>query len=144
MRDSIFELSSIYMMRDVCLRDWSSRQDIRALDGTISNSPIFLLQSMFENLVAVLGVMIFIAVIIPWFLLVLPPFVLAFYYCQQKYVAVSRELRRLDGISRSPTYAHFSQTLQVRFKRVPPVIIFCSNYLVLRFYNLCALISLYM
>ncbi|BBN10831.1 protein MpABCC10 [Marchantia polymorpha subsp. ruderalis] len=69
-------------------------------------------QSMFENLVAVLGVMIFIAVIIPWFLLVLPPFVLAFYYCQQKYVAVSRELRRLDGISRSPTYAHFSQTLQ--------------------------------
>ncbi|KAL3697480.1 hypothetical protein R1sor_011556 [Riccia sorocarpa] len=69
-------------------------------------------QGMFENLIGVLGVMVFIAIIMPWFLLCLPPFVFLFIYCQQRYVAVSRELKRLDGLSRSPIYAHFAQTLQ--------------------------------
>ncbi|KAL2644293.1 hypothetical protein R1flu_011880 [Riccia fluitans] len=69
-------------------------------------------QGMFENLIGVLGVMVFIAIIMPWFLLCLPPFILLFIYCQQRYVAVSRELKRLDGLSRSPIYAHFAQTLQ--------------------------------
>ncbi|KAL2644290.1 hypothetical protein R1flu_011877 [Riccia fluitans] len=69
-------------------------------------------QGMFENLIGGLGVMVFIAIIMPWFLLCLPPFILLFIYCQQRYVAVSRELKRLDGLSRSPIYAHFAQTLQ--------------------------------
>ncbi|CAM6097228.1 unnamed protein product [Calypogeia fissa] len=72
----------------------------------------FTAQGMLENLVAVGGSMVLIAVMIPWFLLILPPFVISLWYCQRRYVAASRELRRLDGLSRSPIYAHFAQNLQ--------------------------------
>lgn len=68
---------------------------------------------MFENLVAVLGSAVLVGVMIPWFLLILPPFMISLRYCQRRYVAASRELRRLDGLSRSPLYAHFTQNQQV-------------------------------
>lgn len=68
---------------------------------------------MLENLVGCLGSIGIIAVLIPWFLLCIPPFVLVFLYLQRRYVVVSREMNRLDGVSRSPMYAHFAQTLQV-------------------------------
>jgi hypothetical protein len=57
--------------------------------------------------------MAIIAVLIPWFLTCVPPFALVFFYVQRRYVTVSRELKRLDGLSRSPMYAHLAQTLQV-------------------------------
>ncbi|KAK1862431.1 hypothetical protein I4F81_005005 [Pyropia yezoensis] len=43
-----------------------------------------------------------VAAVLPWFLLALPPLGLAFLRYQHTYVASSRELKRLDGISRSP------------------------------------------
>ncbi|CAM6113019.1 unnamed protein product [Calypogeia fissa] len=53
-----------------------------------------------------------IGVIMPYFLLSLPPFIYILFHCQPQYAAVSRELKRLDGLSRSPIFAHFMQTLQ--------------------------------
>lgn len=58
------------------------------------------------------GSMPIMAVLIPWFLTCVPPFALVFFYVQRRYVTVSRELKRLDGLSRSPMYAHLAQTLQ--------------------------------
>ncbi|MCO5606131.1 hypothetical protein L7F22_060318 [Adiantum nelumboides] len=69
-------------------------------------------QQFFEFTVSSLGSLIFIGVLIPWFLLAFPPFVFVFFYLQRRYVVISRELKRLEGISRSPIYAHFTETLQ--------------------------------
>jgi hypothetical protein len=71
------------------------------------------LQTCLENFTGCLGSIAIMAALIPWFLLCMPPFILIFLYLQRRYVTVSRELKRLDGLSRSPMYAHFSQTLQV-------------------------------
>lgn len=70
-------------------------------------------QACLEMEVGVLGCMALIAVLVPWFLACIPPFVIALFYFQKRYVVVSRELKRLDGVSRSPLYAHLSQTMQV-------------------------------
>lgn len=83
-------------------------KDQAIVDELLPNSA----QSMLESLVGCLGSIATIAVLIPWFLLVLPPFSMALFYFQHRYTAVSRELKRLDGISRSPVYAHFTETLQ--------------------------------
>ena len=37
------------------------------------------------------------------------PLFVAFFWCQQYYRATSREIKRMDSISRSPIYAHFQQ-----------------------------------
>lgn len=58
------------------------------------------------------GAVAIIAVLVPWFLLTLPPLGVIFVILQRRYVRVSRELKRLDGLSRSPIYAHFAQTAQ--------------------------------
>ena len=76
-------------------------------------SSVAKLQQMLENYVLSLGSLLMIGVLIPWFLLTFPPFILFFIYIQRRYVVISRELKRLEAISRSPVYAHFSQTLQV-------------------------------
>lgn len=80
-------------------------------------------QTCLENMVGCLGSIAMIAVLIPWFLLCVPPFVLVLFYLQRRYVVVSRELKRLDGVSRSPMYAHFSETLQVCL----PCVSFCRD-----------------
>ncbi|KAG0612580.1 hypothetical protein M758_6G039100 [Ceratodon purpureus] len=69
-------------------------------------------QTCLESFVGCLGSMVIVGVLIPWFLLCVPPFALVFLYVQRRYVTVSRELKRLDGLSRSPMYAHLAQTLQ--------------------------------
>lgn len=70
---------------------------------------------MLENLVGCVGSIAIIAVLVPWFLLALPPFIGVLMYFQRRYTTVSRELKRLDGISRSPIVVHFTETLQVCF-----------------------------
>ncbi len=48
----------------------------------------------------------------PWMLLFLVPTAPAFLWVRRKYVTSSRELKRLDGISRSPQFVHFGGALQ--------------------------------
>ncbi|CDK29967.1 unnamed protein product [Kuraishia capsulata CBS 1993] len=45
------------------------------------------------------------------FLLLILPMAYLYRYYQQYYLRTSRELRRLDSVSRSPVYAHFQETL---------------------------------
>ncbi|KAF9162294.1 hypothetical protein DFQ26_003685 [Actinomortierella ambigua] len=47
----------------------------------------------------------------PSFIIVIFPLAFAYLWLQRYYLATSRELRRLDSVSRSPIFAHFQETL---------------------------------
>lgn len=57
-----------------------------------------------------LGSLITISVILPWFVLPLIPIVSGFLLLQQMYKRSSRELKRLEAVSRSPLYAQLVET----------------------------------
>ncbi|XP_065177457.1 ATP-binding cassette sub-family C member 4-like [Sycon ciliatum] len=63
-------------------------------------------------IIAVSTVVIFVSIVNPWTLITLPPLTLLYLWLQRKYVKVSREIKRLEAIARSPVYSHFSATLQ--------------------------------
>ncbi|XP_072028477.1 ATP-binding cassette sub-family C member 9-like [Amphiura filiformis] len=50
-------------------------------------------------------------VISPYFLLVIIPIGILCYYLQGIFIASSRELQRLDSVTKSPVFSHFSETL---------------------------------
>lgn len=52
-----------------------------------------------------------ISVSTPAFIALIVPLALAYYYIQRYYLRTSRELKRLDSVSRSPIYAHFQESL---------------------------------
>ncbi|UNI21361.1 ATP-binding cassette glutathione S-conjugate transporter ycf1 [Purpureocillium takamizusanense] len=47
----------------------------------------------------------------PAFIALIIPLSLAYYFIQRYYLRTSRELKRLDSVSRSPIYAHFQESL---------------------------------
>ena len=59
----------------------------------------------------VCGVIIYISVVTPMFTLALLPICAFYVIAQRYYIKTSRELARLDSVSRSPIYALFSETL---------------------------------
>ncbi|KAF9912121.1 hypothetical protein BX616_010415, partial [Lobosporangium transversale] len=62
----------------------------------------------------VFGVMTILTVILfstPALIIVIIPFTLFYVWLQRYFLATSRELRRLDSVSRSPIFAHFQETL---------------------------------
>ena len=82
-------------------------KDIYTLDEQIPNTIRWYLQSMCK----VTGVCAYVIIITPLFLLGLIPIAYFYMLCQRYYIKTSRELTRLDSISRSPIYALFSETL---------------------------------
>lgn len=67
---------------------------------------------MFDLLMIVVALMCLICAIIPYFLIAIPILIIIFHHWNRRYVAVSRELKRIDGVTRSPIYSIFSTTLQ--------------------------------
>ncbi|RKP10579.1 multi drug resistance-associated protein MRP [Thamnocephalis sphaerospora] len=59
----------------------------------------------------VLGVIGIISYSSPGFMLVVVPLAVVYTYVQRYYLETSRELKRLDSVSRSPVFAHFQETL---------------------------------
>jgi ATP-binding cassette subfamily C (CFTR/MRP) protein 1 len=47
----------------------------------------------------------------PVFIALIIPLSLIYYWVQRYYLRTSRELKRLDSVSRSPIYAHFQESL---------------------------------
>ncbi|XP_071965517.1 multidrug resistance-associated protein 1-like [Antedon mediterranea] len=59
----------------------------------------------------VAGAMFVISLSSPYFLTVFPALALFYYIVQRFYVSTSRQLKRLESVSRSPIYSHFSETI---------------------------------
>ncbi|KAM8860010.1 ATP-binding cassette sub-family C member 2 isoform 1-T2 [Spinachia spinachia] len=82
-------------------------KDIFTVDEAIPQS----FRSWLLCLLGVLGTLFVICLATPFFTLVIIPLTLLYYFVQRFYVATSRQLRRLDSVSRSPIYSHFSETV---------------------------------
>ncbi|KAJ8755380.1 hypothetical protein K2173_019178 [Erythroxylum novogranatense] len=78
---------------------------------TIDDSLPFIINILLANLVGLLGIAIVLSYVQVLFLLLLLPFWFFYGKLQLFYRTTSRELRRLDSVSRSPIYAIFTETL---------------------------------
>nr|AYM45159.1 ATP-binding cassette subfamily C member 1 [Carassius auratus] len=63
------------------------------------------------SLFNVLGSCAVILVATPLVAIIIPPLGLLYFFVQRFYVASSRQLKRLESVSRSPVYTHFNETL---------------------------------
>jgi len=83
-------------------------KDVDVCDNTLPGS----LQSWISTLAQFLGTIITIMTVIPLFILVILPVAVIFFFIQNFYVSTSRQLKRLESVSRSPIYSHFGESLQ--------------------------------
>ncbi|XP_044229320.1 canalicular multispecific organic anion transporter 1 [Thunnus albacares] len=82
-------------------------KDIFTVDEAIPQS----FRSWLLCLLGVLGTLFVICLATPYFTIIIIPLALVYYFVQRFYVATSRQLRRLDSVSRSPIYSHFGETV---------------------------------
>ncbi|XP_053313014.1 ATP-binding cassette sub-family C member 2-like [Spea bombifrons] len=71
----------------------------------------YYLRTWLNCMLDVLGTILVIIYATPFFTLVIVPLALFYLLIQRYYIASSRQIRRLDGASRSPVISHFSETL---------------------------------
>ncbi|XP_071810168.1 ATP-binding cassette sub-family C member 9-like [Asterias amurensis] len=81
--------------------------DTNAVDASLINEALFMLEATFKCLTAI----IVNSIVSPVFLLVLLPVAICFLTLRSFFITSSRELQRLDSITKSPIYAHFSESL---------------------------------
>ncbi|EGC35107.1 hypothetical protein DICPUDRAFT_47873 [Dictyostelium purpureum] len=82
----------------------------RDLDG-IDNLIATAMAQFIVFITSVMATLILISIITPFLLIPLGPICIIFYILQFFYRYTSRELQRLESISRSPIFSHFSETL---------------------------------
>ena len=82
-------------------------KDIYTVDKTLPAAFGSLLSCLFQ----VIASLVVTLIAMPLFIVVLIPMLFYYLYEQQFYMHSSREVKRLDSISRSPIYANFSETL---------------------------------
>uniref|UniRef100_UPI00398F13F5 ATP-binding cassette sub-family C member 3-like isoform X3 n=1 Tax=Pristiophorus japonicus TaxID=55135 RepID=UPI00398F13F5 len=82
-------------------------KDVHVIDEVIPLTFQMFLATFFNSLSTMLVVM----VSTPWFTLLILPLAIVYFFVQRFYVATSRQLKRLESVSRSPIYSHFSETI---------------------------------
>ncbi|NXA48635.1 MRP3 protein, partial [Nothocercus julius] len=82
-------------------------KDIFVIDEVIPPAILMFLGSFFTSL----STMIVIVASTPLFAVVIVPLAVLYFFVQRFYVATSRQLKRLESVSRSPIYSHFSETI---------------------------------
>ena len=70
------------------------------------------MQMLFTNLGNTISTLAFMLYAAPIFGIALVPLLILYYFVQQFYRSTSRELKRIDSITRSPLYANFTETMQ--------------------------------
>ncbi|KAG8507864.1 Canalicular multispecific organic anion transporter 2 [Galemys pyrenaicus] len=82
-------------------------KDINVIDDVLVPTILMLAGSLCNALSTV----VVIAVTTPIFAVVIVPLAAVYIFVQRFYVTTSRQLKRLESISRSPIYSHFSETV---------------------------------
>ncbi|XP_009074986.1 PREDICTED: canalicular multispecific organic anion transporter 2 [Acanthisitta chloris] len=82
-------------------------KDIYVIDEVIPPTILMFLGTFFTSL----STMIVIIASTPLFAVVIVPLAILYFLVQRFYVATSRQLKRLESVSRSPIYSHFSETV---------------------------------
>ncbi|XP_076856191.1 ATP-binding cassette sub-family C member 3 isoform X1 [Brachyhypopomus gauderio] len=82
-------------------------KDIYVIDEALPSTILMFLGTLFASL----ATMIVIVSSTPIFGVVIGPLALVYFFVQRFYVATSRQLKRLESVSRSPIYSHFSETI---------------------------------
>ncbi|KAH0629433.1 hypothetical protein JD844_011498 [Phrynosoma platyrhinos] len=82
-------------------------KDIYVIDEVIPPTILMFLGTFFTSL----STMIVIMASTPLFAVVIIPLAILYFFAQRFYVATSRQLKRLESVSRSPIYSHFSETV---------------------------------
>lgn len=82
-------------------------RDIDAIDNSLPSA----LEQYFSGYLNLLSVFALIIAVTYWFAIALLPIMGVFFLIQNYYRKSSRELKRLDSITKSPVFAHFSESL---------------------------------
>uniref|UniRef100_A0A3Q1G5Y0 ATP binding cassette subfamily C member 3 n=1 Tax=Acanthochromis polyacanthus TaxID=80966 RepID=A0A3Q1G5Y0_9TELE len=82
-------------------------KDIYIIDEALPATVLMFLGTFFVSL----STMIVIISSTPIFAVVIAPLAFVYIFVQRFYVATSRQLKRLESVSRSPIYSHFSETI---------------------------------
>ncbi|XP_037350168.1 ATP-binding cassette sub-family C member 3 [Talpa occidentalis] len=82
-------------------------KDINVIDDVLVPTILMLLASFYNAL----STIVVIVVTTPLFAVVIVPLAAVYIFVQCFYVATSRQLKRLESVSRSPIYSHFSETV---------------------------------
>ena len=82
-------------------------KDVDVCDQTLPQN----LRSWLSQFGNFLATIITIMTVIWQFIIVIIPVSFGFYFVQTFYVTTSRQLKRLESISRSPIYSHFGETI---------------------------------
>ncbi|XP_074152159.1 ATP-binding cassette sub-family C member 2 [Sminthopsis crassicaudata] len=81
--------------------------DISTVDDTIPTS----LRSWIICFLSIISTLVMISAVTPVFIIIIVPLAIVYILVQRFYVATSRQLRRLDSVTKSPIYSHFSETV---------------------------------
>ncbi|KAL9940237.1 hypothetical protein V8E36_000942 [Tilletia maclaganii] len=82
-------------------------RDVNVIDETLPR----VFHSAVRTAVVVLGVIIVITYSVPAFIIAIVPLGIAYWFILQYYLSTSRELKRLDSVSKSPIFQYFNETL---------------------------------
>ncbi|XP_021067908.1 canalicular multispecific organic anion transporter 2 [Mus pahari] len=82
-------------------------KDIYVIDEVLAPTILMLFNSFFTSI----STIVVIVASTPLFMVVVLPLAVLYGFVQRFYVATSRQLKRLESISRSPIFSHFSETV---------------------------------
>ncbi|NXA09521.1 MRP2 protein, partial [Sapayoa aenigma] len=82
-------------------------KDIFTVDETIPTS----FRSWLSCFMGIISTLVVISLATPFFTLVIIPLSIFYFFVLRFYISTSRQLRRLDSVTRSPIYSHFGETV---------------------------------
>ncbi|CUA72234.1 hypothetical protein RSOLAG22IIIB_00899 [Rhizoctonia solani] len=82
-------------------------KDVDTIDNVIGDA----CRMFIGTLVQIIGAVVLISAVQPWFLLAVGIILLAYYWIAMYYRASAREVKRIDSVLRSSLYAHFGEAI---------------------------------